>query len=148
MLATMTASQQQALYNANISISVPNGQYGMNAPDPNVSATENGSGIWTISISPNEFTQAKTFFQTYAPSMVSSGPNFYPGEAMMVTYSLASGDLGYDNYYINNEIQMAEQATGLYVQQLYGANGYLLRRPLGTFLTESNISQFFSDLGF
>ena len=31
---------------------------------------------------------------------------------------------------------------------LYGDNGYMIRRPMHTFLTESNISQFFTDLGF
>lgn len=147
-LSTMSASQQQALFNENTSITVPNGQYGMNQPDANVSATQNGNGTWTVTVSANEFSQRKTFFQTYAPGMVSNYSNFYPGEAIMVTYSLASGDLGYDNNYISSTTQFVENATGSYVQLLYGANGYLIRRPMGTFLSTTNVEQLFSDLGF
>jgi hypothetical protein len=33
-------------------------------------------------------------------------------------------------------------------QNLYGQTGYLIRRPVTTFLTDSAIGQFFSNLGF
>lgn len=69
---------------------------------------------------------------------------------MMVMYSLAIGDMGYDNSFVNTEMQTVGNATGISMSSnlLYGDNGYLIRRPLQTFLSESNISQFFSDLGF
>lgn len=146
-LSTMSASQQQALFNANASVSTPNGKIYVNQPDPNISATQN-NGLWTVTVSANEFSQRKSFFQTYATGMVSTYSNFYPGEAILVTYSLASGDFGYDNNYISSATQLVENATGEYVQLLYGANGYLVRRPLPTFLTTTNTDQFFTDLGF
>lgn len=82
--------------------------------------------------------------------MVSSSSNFYPGEAVMVMYSLATGDMGYDNSFITSATQLVGNATGVSMsgQLLYGDNGYMIRRPLHTFLTEANISQFFSNLGF
>ncbi len=147
-LSTMSASQQQALLNESTAISVPDGIYGMNAPDPNVSVSENSNGAWTVAVGANDFSQRKAFFQTYAPGMVTSSSNFYPDEAIIVTYSLAAGDLGYDNSYISGVTQFVENQTGSYVQLLYGTDGYLIRRPLSTFLTEANIGQFFSDLGF
>jgi hypothetical protein len=147
-LSTMSASQQEALFEANAYVSVPNGTIYVNSPDPNVSATQNSNGTWTVTVSASEFSQRKSFFQTYAPGMVSSYSNFYPGEALMVTYSLASGDMGYDNNYQSSTIQFVENATGAYVQLLFGSNGYFIRRPLPTFLTTANIDQFFSNLGF
>lgn len=147
-LSTMSASQQEALANENTAVSVPNGLYGMNAPDPNVSVTQNSNGTWTVTVGASDFSQRKSFFQTYAAGMVTSSSNFYPGEAVMVTYSLATGDLGYDDSYISAAKQFVENQTGSYVQLLYGDNGYLIRRPLTTFLTEASISQLFSDLGF
>lgn len=142
--------QQQTIFEENVTIAVPNSQFGLNTPDSNVSATENANGTWTVSVSAAEFTQRKSFYQTYAPSMVSSYSNFYPGEAVMVTYSLATGDMGYDNAFISGAKELVGNATGVSMnsQFLYGDSGYLLRRPLHTFLTETNISQFFSDLGF
>lgn len=147
-LSTMSASQQQALFNQNVQITVPNGQYGMNAPDPNVSATQNSNGTWIVTVSANEFIQRKTFFQTYAPSMVSSSQNFYPGEAIMAVYSLAADDMGYDDNYISSASTMVRNASGSFVSLLYGTNGYLSRRPLTTFLTTANVDQFFSNIGF
>lgn len=149
-LSTMNASQQQALFNKTFSVAVPNGQFGLNTADPNVSATQNSNGTWTATVSSAEFSGRKGFFQQYAPDMVSSSSNFYPGEAVMVMYSLATGDMGYDNSFITEETQLVGNATGVSMsgQLLYGDNGYMIRRPLHTFLTESNISQFFSNLGF
>ncbi len=150
-LSTMSASQQQSLFNQYASIAVPNiGQFGLNTADPNVSAIQNGNGTWTISVAPAEFGGRKSFFQQYAPDMVSSSSNFYPGEAVMVMYSLATGDMGYDDSFISSATQLVGNATGVSMsgQLLYGDNGYMIRRPLHTFLTESNISQFFSNLGF
>lgn len=149
-LSTMSASQQQALLIQNLSISVPNGTFALNATDPNVSATQNGNGMWTVSVNAAEFSGRKSFFKQYAPGMVSSPSNFYPGEALMVTYSLATGDMGYDNTFISSATQLVGNATGVNMsnQLLYGDNGYMIRRPLHTLLTEANISQFFSSLGF
>lgn len=149
-LNTMSASQQQSLFDQEVAISVPNGEFLVNTPDQNVSATQNSNGTWTVNVSANEFSARKSFYQTYAPSMVSSSSNFYPGEAIMVTYSLASGDFGYNNSFISSATQLVGNATGVSMSSnlLYGDNGYMIRRPMHAFLTESNISQFFSDLGF
>jgi len=149
-LSTMSASQQQALFNQYIAIAVPNGQLYVNSPDPNVSATQNSDGTWTVSVSAAEFSGRKGFFQQYAPDMVSSSSNFYPGEAIMVMYSLAAGDMGYGDSFITSATQLVGNATGVSMsgQLLYGNSGYMIRRPLGTFLTTTNIDQFFSDLGF
>jgi hypothetical protein len=149
-LSTMSASQQAALFTQNIAVSVPNGKIYVNNPDPNVTATESSSGTWTVTVSATEFSNRKTFFQTYAPGMVSTYANFYPGEAVMVTYSLATGDLGYDSSFIESAVQGVANATGVSMSSnlLYGTNGYLVRRPLSTFLTSTNINQFFTDLGF
>lgn len=149
-LSTMSASQQQALFNRDFSVAAANGQFGLNTADPNVSVIQNGNGTWTATVSSAEFSGRKGFFQQYAPDMVSSPSNFYPGEAVMVMYSLATGDMGYDNSFISSATQLVGNATGVSMsgQLLYGDNGYMIRRPLHTFLTESNISQFFSNLGF
>ncbi len=150
-LSTMSASQQQSLFNRYASIAVPNiGQFGLNTADQNVSVVQNGNGTWTATVSSAEFSGRKGFFQQYAPDMVSSSSNFYPGEAVMVMYSLATGDMGYDNSFITSATQLVGNATGVSMsgQLLYGDNGYMIRRPLHTFLTEANISQFFSNLGF
>lgn len=149
-LSAMTASQQQALFNQDVAVSVPNGTFLVNTPDANVSATKNSNGTWTVSVNANEFSAQKSFYQTYSPSMVSSSSNFYPGEAIMVTYSLATGDMGYNNSFITSATQLVGNATGVNMSGnfLYGDNGYMIRRPMHTFLTETNISQFFTDLGF
>lgn len=149
-LSTMSASQQQTVFNQYFSIATPNGQLILNAEDPNISATQNSGGAVSISASSAEYSGRKSFFQTYAPAMVSSSSNFYPGEAVMVTYTLATGDLGYDNSYITTETQQIANLTGASMsgKLLFGDNGYMIRRPIHTFLSESNISQFFSNLGF
>lgn len=149
-LSTMSESQQQSTFNQYFSTSTPNGQLILNIEDPNISATQNSNGTVSITAGSAEYTGRKSFFQTYAPTMVSASSNFYPGEAIMVTYSLATGDLGYDNAYISAESQAIANLTGASMsgKLLFGDNGYLVRRPMHTFLSEANISQFFSDLGF
>ncbi len=149
-LVTLNASQQQSLLAQNAAISTSGGYFSPNAIDPNVTATQNGDGTWTVSVVASEFSSLKSFFQQNAPGTVSSGQNFYPAEAVMIAYCAATGDLGYDSGYISGMKQMIGAAIGmdLTAQQLFGNNGYMARRPLSTFLTEGNTSQFFTSLGF
>ncbi len=81
--------------------------------------------------------------------MVSSGSNFYPGEAMLVFYSAATGDLGYGGSFTTNMSQIYGAMTGLYPGTYpFGDGGYTCKRPLNAFLTEANLGQLFSSLGF
>lgn len=150
-LSGMSASQQQALFNADTSISTPTGTYAFSQPGAQyVSAAQNDSGGVTVTINAQAFSDQKSFFQTNSPGMVSSGPNFYPSEAVLVAYSLVSGDTGYGSTFVTPTYQTLSELTGLSLsgQLLFGDSGYFCRRPMSTFLTESNMNQFFSDLGF
>lgn len=150
-LATMSASQQQTIFQQNTTISVPYGSYTFSQPGASyVSATENSNGTWSVTVSSGAFSDEKTFLQTNAPGMVSSSANFYPEEAILVVYCLATGDQGFDDTYLNATASVLGPSLGVNMsgQALFGTNGYLVRRPLSTFLTEPNISQFFTNLGF
>jgi hypothetical protein len=146
----MSGSQQQSLYAQYAAITVPNGYFAPNATDPNITATQNQYGTWTVSVSPNEFSDLKAFFQQNAPGMMSSGSNFYPAEAVMVAYAAATGDRGYDTAYVNSMKSMIGATTGVDMtnQVLFGDHGYMVRRPMVFFFTESNLNQFFTSLGF
>lgn len=157
-LAQMNASQQDSLFSQYAFVSTPNGgdptvaSAGVsytNWPDPDVSVTQNSNGTWTVTVSPDEFSSLKSFFQQYAPGMMSSGSDFYPGEAMIVFYSAATADRGYGGSFTSDMSQIYAAMTGLSPGSYpFGGSGYISRRPLSTFLTQTNISQLFSSLGF
>ena len=92
----------------------------------------------------------KANMNSMAPGMFTTSANFYPGEAMLVAYSVATWDMGYGDGYTTKMKQRLSDLTGLDMtnQSLFGQNGYLIRRPIRTFLTDAAISQFFTDLGF
>ncbi|MFQ5662832.1 MAG: hypothetical protein ACE5HL_03265 [Terriglobia bacterium] len=149
-LATMTAAEQQAGFERMRAEATPKGRFGLNSKYPYVSAVQNPDGTWRVTVSPEAFSKRKTWLATYAPGMVSSSANFYPAEAIMVAYSVASGDQGYGTEFITIMKQSIADLTGLSMtnRYLFGENGYLTRRPLTTFLIEQSMSQFFSELGF
>jgi hypothetical protein len=157
-LASMSESQQESLFQQYAYVNTPNGgdpQMGLsgsaytNWPDPDVSATQNPNGTWSVTVSANEFSSLKSFFQQYAPGTMSSGSNFYPGEAMIVFYSAATCDLGYGGAFTSNMAQAFGADTGLYPGNYpFGVSGYICKRPINTFLTENNLSQMLSSLGF
>jgi len=82
--------------------------------------------------------------------MVSASANFYPAEAMIVAYSVATWDMGYDNAFIVKMKKAISDYTGLDLSNryLFGESGCLVRRPINTFLTKQALGQFYSDLGF
>ncbi len=149
-LNTMTATQQNALFTACFSVQTPKGKIGVNPNYPYISGSQNGSGQWTVTVQSTAFSSRKTDFTTLAPGMVSSYSNFYPGEAMLVVYSVATWDMGYGNGFIPKATQRISDLTGLITTglMLYGDNGYLIRRPIAQFVTATALSQFFTQLGF
>jgi len=149
-LATMTGSQQQSLFEQMVSVVTPKGRLGLNPDYSDASATPNGGGTWAATISADAFSRRKDFFKQYSPGMVSSSTNSYPGEAVLVFYSVAAGDIGFGGGYVTQVRNGISDLTGLNMtsEYLYGENGYLFRRPLSTFLSEQAMSQFFSELGF
>jgi len=149
-LKTMTAAQQNALFAACFSVQTPKGKIGLNPNYPYISGSQNGSGQWTVTVQPTAFSSRKTDFATLAPGMVSSYSNFYPGEAMLVVYSVATWDTGYGSGFIPKATQRIADLTGLSTAglRLYGDNGYLIRRPIAQFVSSTSLSQFFTELGF
>ena len=149
-LNTMTAAQQSALFTACFSVQTPKGKIGLNPNYPFIMGSQNGSGQWTVTIQSTAFSSRKTDFATLAPGMVSSQSNFYPGEAMLVVYSVATWDMGYGNGFVAKATQRISDLTGLSTTglMLYGDNGYLIRRPIAQFVTPTALSQFFTELGF
>jgi hypothetical protein len=149
-LATMSASQQQGMFDEYTSVSTPlAGTFVPNWADPYVSVTQNTNGAFSVSVSANQFSSLKSFFQQYAPGMMSSGPDFYPGEAMIVVYTAATCDRGYGSNFTSEMGNLYSEATGLaHGSYAFGDTGYVCKRPLNDFLSESNVSQLFSDLGF
>jgi hypothetical protein len=154
---TMTASQQLALIKQNCCVDAPKGRLGAVAEasmeQPYVSVTQNSDGTLALTIAPGLFSNGsigKAFFQTCAPGMVSNYTNFYPAEAMLVTYAVASGDRGFDDAWASRMKTVLSDISGLDVTSgsLYGDSGYLDRRPLSTFLTDQTLAHYFSDLGF
>ncbi len=149
-LNTMTTAQQNALFAACFSVQTPKGKIGLNPNYPYISASQNASGQWSATVQPSAFSSRKTDFATLAPGMVSSSANFYPGEAMLVAYSVATWDMGYGNGFVSKATQRISDLTGLSTTGLvlYGDNGYLIRRPIAQFVTATALSQFFTQLGF
>jgi hypothetical protein len=149
-LATMDAPTQRALAQSNFSVRTPKGTLGLNPGNPYVTATRNANGTYSVTVSAQAFSTRKADFQTLAPAMVTSNSNFYPAEAIMVAYSVASGDLGFGSDYVNAMRARLGALTGLNLtnQPLYGDGGFMIRRPLSTFLTDAALSQFFSSVGF
>lgn len=147
-LSAMTASEQQNLFNEYSYVTTADGPFATDWASPNVAASQNSNGTWTVSVSPNEFSSLKSFFQEYAPGMMSSGSSFYPGEAMIVVYSAATCDRGYGDSFVSGMANLYAATTGLAPGSYpFGDSGYVCRRPLQDFLTQSNINQLFSDLG-
>src|SRR5216684_7899805 len=136
-LNTMTTAQQNALFAACFSVQTPKGKIGLNPNYPYISASQNASGQWSATVQPGAFSSRKTDFATLAPGMVSSSANFYPGEAMLVAYSVATWDMGYGNGFVSKATQRISDLTGLSTTGLvlYGDNGYLIRRPIAQFVT-------------
>jgi hypothetical protein len=148
-LSTMSVSQQQSMFDQYAYVMTAQGKFGTDWADPNVSAAQNSNGTWSVSVSPNEFSSLKSFFQQYAPGMMSPGSNFYPGEAMIVFYAAATCDRGYGGTFVTGMASLYDETTGLASGSYpFGDSGYVCRRPLQDFLTEPNLSQVFSDLGF
>jgi hypothetical protein len=149
-LSTMTAAQQKALVINNASVHTPKGTLGLNPRVTYASVVQNSDGTFTVTISPDAFAGRKLDFQSLASSMVSSGTNFYPAEGIVVTYSVASGDMGFGNDYVTAMRTRLGNLTGLNLSNsaLYGDQGYMIRRPLQTFLTDAAVNQFFAALGF
>lgn len=150
-LGAMTAQQQLALYSQMMFEETPKGRiYSPNSGTYDVTAVTNANGTYTVTVSPAAFSKRKGFFQQKAPGMVSSYSSFYPAEASIVFYSLASGDQGYGNDYLNKIKKKIGDVTGLDMtnRSLFGDNGYLARRPLSVFCDQAGMDQFFTDLGF
>lgn len=82
--------------------------------------------------------------------MVSSGTNFYPGEAVLIFYSLVAGDVGFGGVYPDLCRQSVQDMTAVDMTNnyLFGEQGYMYRRPLATFLTEQAMGNWFTALGF
>ncbi len=149
-LASMTAEQQVALFWAMMTELTPKGRLGLNQKEDYVSAVKQGDGRWTVTISSAAFAGGKATFSQWAPGMVSNSTNFYPGEAILVFYFLASGDTGFGGDFSSKVRKALTDLTGLDManRYLYGERGYLVRRPLQTFLTEQAMGQLFGELGF
>lgn len=149
-LSTMTAQQQEDLFQQNMVEVTPKTTWGLNSYFPHATASQNTDGTWRVTISPTAFSKRKAIYQTLAPGMVSSSTNLYPGEAMLVAYSVASADMGFGEDVESKVKKKIGDMTGLDMtnRNLYGEQGYVRRRPLNTFLTEPAMSQFYYDLGF
>lgn len=149
-LASMTAAQQQALVLQMFKASTPKGTLGLNPNYEYATGSRNPDGTFTLIVQLGAFSDMKTNMGSMAPGIFSTSTNFYPGEAMMVAYSVATWDMGYGDSYVTRVKQRLADLTGLNMadKSLYGQEGYLIRRPITTFLTEAAISQFFADLGF
>lgn len=149
-LATMTAQQQGDLFDQMMVEVTPKLAWGLNGYFPHATATQNVDGTWSVTISPTPFSNRKADYQIIAPGMVSSYTNFYPGEAMLVAYSVAAADMGFGADFVSKVKNGIGDMTGLDManRSLFGEQGYLRRRPLNTFLTEAAMSQLFSELGF
>jgi hypothetical protein len=157
VLSTMTASQQLSVIQQNCCVDAPKGRLGVIAEasmeQPYVSVTQNADGTFSVTVAPGLFSNpsiGKAFFQNYVPGMVSPYTNFYPADAMLVTYTVASGDRGFDDAWASRMKTVLSDISGLDVTNgsLFGDSGYPDRPPLSTFLTDQTLAQYFSDLGF
>lgn len=149
-LAAMSAAQQQALFQTMLAEATPKMTLVLNQVNPYVSASQNPDGTWVVTVSAGIFSDRKDFLQQQAPGMMSSSANFYPGEAVLVFYSVVSDDLGYGGNFASSMKKALQDFTGLDMTNrfLYGDHGYFRRRPLTTFLTGQAMSQLYSALGF
>jgi hypothetical protein len=149
-LATMTAAQQTALLTSSTVTATPKGRMGLNQNDEHVTAAKNANGTYTVTISDTAFSDRKNDFLTLGPGTMSSSANFYPSEAVLVAYSVATWDMGFGNATIAKVTQRIGDMSGLNMtgKKLYGDSGYMTRRPVSMFLTDAAMAQFFTDLGF
>lgn len=150
VLQNLSPGQAQALFRGTCVVNTPKGTWGPCPNYPYVSIAVSSAGTYSATVSPDAFARRKSEFLSFSGQMVSSSTNFYPAEGVMVLYSIASWDMGYDNNFITRAKQGISDLTGVDMtnQALYGDNGYLVRRPLSLFLTDQNLSQFYADLGF
>ena len=148
-LATMTRAQQESVFEQNASVLTSKGRFALNYPNDYVSATLVANS-WTVSVDPQLFSVRKDFFKQKAPGMVTTSTNFYPGEAILVLYSVASGDMGFGGEFVTKSKKVVGDFTGLDMtsRYLHGDHGYLCRRPLAAFFTEQSVSTFFARLSF
>jgi hypothetical protein len=151
-MSGMTASQQQAAWKNIAMIQTPKGNLSLNYKYPFVSAVKGSDGRWQVTISASAFTQRKQDFKNLAPGMLNatSATTFYPADAMLVFYSVATADMGFGGTFTSRAKSQLASMTGLDMttKYLFGETGYLVRRPCSTYLTQEAMSQFFSDLGF
>jgi len=124
-LATMTAAQQQTLFSQMLTTSTPKGNIGLNPNYPFATGSKNADGTFIITVQAAAFSDMKTNLLSMAPGMFTSSANFYPGEAMMVAYSVATWDMGYGSAYVTKVKQRLGDLTGIDMtnQSLYGQNG-------------------------
>jgi hypothetical protein len=148
----MTRGQQEEAWQKIRMIQTPKGNLSLNFKYPFVNVTLGGDGKWHLIVSPDAFTHRKQDFANLAPGMLdaSSATTFYPADAMLILYSVATGDMGYGGEFISNARQRLASMTGLDMtnKYLFGETGFLVRRPCTTYLTEAAMSQFFADLNF
>jgi hypothetical protein len=149
-LASMTLAQQQTLFLRMFKTSTPKGNLGLNPKYKYATSSQNPDGTFSVTIEPDAFSDMKSDMRSMVREMLSASANFYPGEAMMVAYSVATWDMGYGDTYVTRVKQRLADVTGLDMgdKLLYGEEGYLIRRPITTFLTDTAMHQFFADLGF
>jgi hypothetical protein len=148
----MTRAQQEEAWQKIRMIQTPKGNLSLNFKYPFVNVTLGGDGKWHLIVSPDAFTHRKQDFANLPPGMLdaSSATTFYPADAMLILYSVATGDMGYGGEFISNARQRLASMTGLDMtnKYLFGETGFLVRRPCTTYLTEAAMSQFFADLNF
>ena len=129
-LASMTAAQQQALFSQMFKTSIPKGNLGLNPNFKYATGSRKPDGKFTLTIEPGAFSDMKADMGSIVPGMFSTSTNFYPGEAMMVAYSVATWDMGYGDSYVTRVKQRLADLTGMDMtdKSLYGEEGYLIRR--------------------
>jgi hypothetical protein len=149
-LNSMMADEQSTLYENMYAVMTPKGMYSLDSVTPNVTATQGEDGKWTVTVSAAAFSDRKTLLRQLSPGMLSSYAEFYPGEAALVFYSVATDDVGYGNDFLVVVRKAAADLTGLDLssQYLFGENGFYIRRPIATFLNEQSMGQLFSEFGF
>jgi hypothetical protein len=149
VLGSMTAAEQQSMLAANAGEQTPKVHLGFNANVPNVSAVQGADGKWVVTVAPEAFSRRKAALRSLGAAMTDSS-NFYPSEVLVTAYSLASGDMGFGNDFLDRMRKGLTDLTGLDMTNrvLFGDSGYLVRRPLQRFLTSVTLNTYFSALGF
>jgi hypothetical protein len=59
-LSGMTAAQQKALFQQMYSTQTPKGTIGLNPNYSHITATQNGSGLWSVTVDPTAFSSMKS----------------------------------------------------------------------------------------